>query len=140
MGDRQRWMFPPPPAPGSDPEYDALIRAHHEAEDANDERRIELAMAILLISRNYSPTPREYQEIFNFGADESARFAAQSAIADIVHDGLDHCRINRSPVRARSTTPILHTHFRSVKTSVRSYAGRVCSTVAPWLKQPSSRP
>ena len=31
-----------------------------ESEDADDEQRIELAMAILLLSRNYDPTPRKY--------------------------------------------------------------------------------
>ena len=36
MGDRQHWMFPPPPAPGIDRDYDALIRVHREAEDADD--------------------------------------------------------------------------------------------------------
>jgi hypothetical protein len=141
MGDHQHWMFPPPPAPGNDCEYDALIQVHHEAEDADDERRIELAMAILLLSRNYAPTPREYQEIFNFGADESARATAQAAIAEVVQPVLKQPRVNRAPVQQpRSSTPMGHTHFRTVRTSVRSYAGRVCSTVAPWLKQPSSRP
>jgi hypothetical protein len=111
MGDRQHWMFPPPPAPGIDREYDALIRVHHEAEDADDERRIELAMAILLLFRNYAPTPAEYQAIFNFGADESARSTAQAAISEIVRQDLENHRVNRLPAEPQSTTPILHTHF-----------------------------
>ena len=131
MGDRQDWMFPPPPVPGIHHEYDELIRVHRESEDADDERRIELAMAILLLSRNYAATPGEYQAIFNFGSDESARSTAQAAISEIVRHDLEYRRANRSPA---TTTPILHTHFRTVKTSVRSYAGRVCSTVAPWLR------
>ncbi len=139
MGDRQPWMFPPPPAPGNDRDYDALIKAHRESEDADDEQRIELALAILLLNRNYAPSPAEYQEIFDFGADKSARFIAQSAISEIVHNDLVNHRPNRLPAQARSTTPILHTHLRTVKTSVRSCAGRVYSTVAPWLKQPSTR-
>jgi hypothetical protein len=136
MGDQQHWMFPPPPAPGIDHEYDELIRVHHESEDADDERRIELAMAILLLSRNYAPTPGEYQAIFNFGPDESARSTAQAAISEIVRHDLEYQRANRPP----AMTPILLTHFRTVKTSVRSYAGRVCSTVAPWLTLQSGRP
>src|ERR1700678_3498358 len=82
MGDRQQWMFPPPPAPGIDPEYDALTRIHQEPEDADDERRIELAMAILLLSRNYDPTPDEYVAIFSFGTDPSAKSTAQAAISE----------------------------------------------------------
>lgn len=111
MGDRQHWMFPPPPAPGIDGEYDALIRVHHEAEDADDERRIELAMAILLLSRNYAPTPAEYQAIFDFGADDSARSTAQAAISEIVREDLENHRFNRLPAEPQSTTPILHTQF-----------------------------
>jgi hypothetical protein len=137
MGDRQPWMFPPTPAPGVDRNYDALIRAHHESEDADDERRVELAMAILLLSRNYAPTPGEYQALFNFGADESARSIAQVAISEIVRHDLENHGANRLPAQTQLTTPIRHTHFRTVKTSVRSCAGRVYSTVAPWLKQPS---
>ena len=140
MGDRQHWMFPPPPAPGIDDDYDALIRVHRESEDADDERRIELAMAILLLARNYAPTPGEYQALFAFGADESARNAARAAIFEIVRHDLENHRANRLPVRLQSTTPIHHTHFRTVKTSVRSCAGRVYSTVAPWLKQSNGRP
>jgi hypothetical protein len=139
MGDRQHWMFPPPPAPGIDREYDALIRVHHESDDADDERRIELAMAILLLSRNYAPTPGEYQAIFNFGPDESAWQTAQAAISEIVRHDLENHRVDRPPPQPQSTTPILHTHLRTVKTTVRSCAGRVCSTVAPWLNQPSGR-
>jgi hypothetical protein len=140
MGDRQHWMFPPPPAPGIDRDYDALIRVHRESEDADDERRIELAVAILLLSRNYSPTPGEYEAIFDFGTDSSARSTAEAAISEIVRHDLENRRVNRPPAKRQSATPILRTHFRTVKTSVRSCAGRVCSTVAPWLKQPGGRP
>jgi hypothetical protein len=66
-------MFPHPPAAGVDRAYDAMIRIHHESEDAAEERRIELAMAILLLSRNYEGKPAEYEAIFSFGADQAAR-------------------------------------------------------------------
>ena len=59
MGDQQPWMFPPPPLRReSIVPMTRSIRAHHESEDAEDEQRIELAMAILLLGRNYAPTPR----------------------------------------------------------------------------------
>ena len=140
MGDQQPWMFPPPPSPGVDRAYDALIEARHESEDADDERRIDLALAILLLGRNYAPTPREYQEIFDFGTDESARYIAQSAISEIVYNDLEKRRAGGRPARRKPTPAIHHTHFRGVKTSVRTYAGRVYSTVAPWIKQSHGRP
>jgi len=139
MGDRQQWMFPPPPAPGLDPEYDALIRIHRESEDADDERRIELAIAILLLSRNYDPKPEEYAAIFSFGADKSARSTAWSAISEVVRHDLENQRGNRLPAQPQFTTPLFHTHFRTVRTLVSSCAARVCSTMAPWRQQPGSR-
>jgi hypothetical protein len=133
MGDRQHWMFPPPPASGLDPEYDGLLRIHGESEDGDDERRIELAMAILLLSRNYDPTPDEYVAIFSFGMDESAQSTAQAAISELVRCDLDNHRLNRLPA-PQNSSPLFHTHFLKFQNSVRSYAGRVCSTLTPWLQ------
>jgi len=139
MGDRQQWMFPPPPARGLDPDYDAIIRIHRESEDADDERRIELATAILLLSRNYDPKPEEYVAIFSFGADESAYSTARAAISEVVRHDPENQRVNRLPAQRQSTTPLFHTHFRNVRTLVRSCAARVCSTMAPWRQQPRNR-
>jgi len=139
MGNRQQWMFPPPPAPGLDPDYDALIRIHRESEDADDEERIELAMAILLLSRNYDPKPEEYAAIFSFGADEPARSSARAAISEVVRHDLENQRVSRLPAQPQFTTPFFHTHFRTVRTLFRSCAARVCSTMAPRRRQPGNR-
>ncbi len=139
MGDRQQWMFPPPPAPGLDPDYDAMIRIHGESEDADDERRIELAMAILLLSRNYDPKPEEYVAIFSFGADESAGSTARAAISEVVRDDLENQRVNRLLAQPQFTTPLFHTHFRTVRTLVRSCAASVRSTTAPRRQPPGRR-
>jgi hypothetical protein len=133
MGDRQHWMFPPPPAPGIDPEYDGLVRIHDESEDAIDERKIELAMAILLLSRNYDPTPDEYEAIFSFGMDQSAQSNAEAAISEVVRHDLENQRVNRPAAQPHTTTPLFHTHFLGIQNSVRSCAGRVCARLAPWL-------
>jgi hypothetical protein len=139
MGDRQHWMFPTPPAPGIDPEYDGLVRVHDESEDADDERRIELAMAILLLSRNYDPTPDEYEAIFSFGLDRSAQSTAEAAISEVVRRDLENDRGNRLAAQPRASTPLFDTHFLGIQKAVRSYADRVRSTLAPWLQQPGSR-
>jgi hypothetical protein len=133
MGDRQNWMFPPPPAPGVDPEYDALVRVHAESEDADDERRIELAMAILLLSRNYDPTPDEYEAIFTFGIDQSAQATAESAISEVVRCDLEKQRVDGLAALPHTTTPLFHSHFLGIQSSVRTCAGHVRARLAPWL-------
>ena len=124
MGDRQQWMFPPPPAPGIDPEYDALSRILQESEDADDERRIELAMAILLLSRNYDLTPDEYVAIFSFGTDQSARSAAQAAISDVVRREPQNQRVNRLPTQPQPSTRRFYSSFLPKKSRLNS-ASRV---------------
>ncbi len=102
MGDGQRWMFPDPPSLGTDREYDALIRCLLEAEDKEEARRIELALGILLLSRNYDPQPSEYEAAFNFGAYKATRSAAQAAIPELIYDDLEkrciECVPRQSPI------------------------------------------
>ena len=119
MADGQEWMFPDPPVPGIDPDYDDLIRCRLESEDADEDLRIELALAIRLLSRNYNPKPDEYAAIFSFGDDESGRSRAQAAISTLVHHDLESHRANRQPARP-STLP-LHAHFRTLRRSVTSW-------------------
>ncbi len=89
MGDGRSWMFPHPPVRGTDREYDALIRCLVEAEDADEARKVELALSILLLSRNYDPKPDEYEAIFSFGEDRATRSAAQSAICELIYNDLE---------------------------------------------------
>jgi hypothetical protein len=129
MGDRQQWMFPPPPAPGIDPEYDALSRIHQESEDADDERRIELAMAILLLSRNYDLMPDEYVAIFSFGTDPSAKSTAQAAISEVVHRDRKRLNIHLTMSRPGSQSRLRHwvsssRHNREVDSALRNRAIR----------------
>lgn len=87
MADGQEWSFPYPPSPGVDPEYDAIARALHESEDKDEALRIELALAILLVSQNYVLSETEYNEIFNFGNDRAGLSAAQSAFHEMLASG-----------------------------------------------------
>jgi hypothetical protein len=128
MGDGQAWMFPHPPAPGVDREYDDLVRCRHESEDANEALRAELALAIKLLSRNYNPRPDEYAAIFSFGADRAARWRARAAIAELIDDNLDEARLNRQP-GPPATVPF-RAHFRTLRRSLSSCAVRVRSRVA----------
>jgi hypothetical protein len=132
MGDGQDWIFPNPPEPGVDCAYDALFRCYLDPEDMDDERRIELALAIHLFSRNYEPGPDEYQAIFSFGQDERARTAAQSAIAALIHEDPKRPRVHLSHATAKN--PIPAPTIRTIQALCASCALRVRSTVAPWLQ------
>jgi hypothetical protein len=125
MGDRQQWMFTPPPAPGIDHEYDALSRIHQESEDADDERRIELAMAILLLSRNYDLTPDEYVAIFSFGTGPSAKSTAQAAISEVVRRDRKRLNVHLTMSRPGSRSRLRHwvsnsRHNREVDSALRN--------------------
>jgi hypothetical protein len=132
MGDGQNWMFPAPPEPGIDWEYDALVQSLLEPEDEHDEARIEFALAIRLLSRNYDPEPEEFQSIFSFGADQRAKSAAQAAIAGLIWSDSNRPRSGLpagNPQRS-ATVP----GFRTFHSLLTSCALRVRSTVAPWLQ------
>jgi hypothetical protein len=125
MGDRQQWMFPPPPAPRIDPEYDALARIHQQSEDADDERRIELAMAILLLSRNYDLTPDEYVAIFSFETNPSAKSTAQAAISEIVRRDVQKLNVHSMMSRPGSRSRLRHwvsnsRHNRVIDSALRN--------------------
>jgi hypothetical protein len=92
MADGKEWLFSRPPAPGADAQYDALIQCLLEAEDQHEARRIELAITISLLSRNYQPSPREFQEILSFGGDDAARSSAQEAISTLIRPDIDQAR------------------------------------------------
>jgi hypothetical protein len=101
MGDGQEWLFPPPPAPGVDRDYDATVRCLEQAEDHADSLRIELALAIHLLSRNYDLSPPEFEEIFRFGSDRMALSEAQAAFSELIGAGLEPERLARAPEYSR---------------------------------------
>jgi hypothetical protein len=141
MGDGQPWMFPHPPAPGTDAEYEALIRCLLEAEDEDETRRIELALSILLLSRNYDPQPCGYQAIFNFGADRATRLAAQAAISELIYSDLEERFIECRPQTIQIT--YIQAVFGGVQSWFKSCAVRFRTTVATQVhgtipKPPSS--
>jgi len=84
MADDQEWSFPDPPPPGTDVQFDALVAARREAEDCAAVLQIELAIAILLLSRNYNLKPADYWRIFDFGGDRARLSTVQAAVSAIV--------------------------------------------------------
>ena len=84
MADDQEWSFADPPPPGVDAEYDALYQALREAEDRAEVLRIELAISILLLARNYALSPADYRQILSFDDDSARLKEFQLAVAEII--------------------------------------------------------
>jgi hypothetical protein len=92
MADGQDWRFPAPPERGLDAQYDALAESLDGAEDRDDWLRIELAISILLLARNYDLKPGDYTSIFDFGNDRFGLERLRSAIGNLIgsRDGDRH--------------------------------------------------
>src|SRR5262249_50744368 len=88
LADGQNWSLPPLPAWGSDAEYDGIIQALIESEDQNEVLRCELATIILLLSRNYDLSPREFEEILDFGTNREGLATAQRVVHSLLVSGV----------------------------------------------------
>ncbi len=132
MADGQEWAFANPPAAGVDAEYDALLQGLLEAEDRNEARKFELAIGMLLLSRNYQPSPREYREIFCFDSDDAGRSAAQEAISTLIGSNLERRR--REVVAGKPVSGALRPHLRTLPAFISTCATHLRSTLTPRLR------
>jgi hypothetical protein len=130
MADGQEWLFAKPPAPGAQAQYDALVHCLLEAEDQNEARKSELAIAIYLLSSYNQLSPREYEEIFSFGSDDAARSSAQEAISALICQGLGQERRHAAPARPASTA--LRSMWRNLNALFSSFATHFRSSMGPW--------
>jgi len=119
-------MFPHPPLPGTDREYDGLIRCLIEAEDSDEAQQIELALGILLLSRNYAPRPDEYEAIFSFGENKARGSAARAAISELILESLEKRRFACAQRRSRIT--LAQVVSRALRKLCDSCAARFRST------------
>jgi hypothetical protein len=129
MADSQEWLFGQPPAPGVDPEYDDLAQALLESHDRHEARRFELAIAILLLSKNYQPSPREYEEIFSFRNDDPAHSSAQQTISTLIWSDLDRRRAQAAPPGRASASR--SSRVRTLPGIISTWATHFRSTMAP---------
>jgi hypothetical protein len=88
LGNGQRWSFPDHPPLHDDAEHIASLRAIGEAEDRADRLRAELALTILLLSRNYDLSPSDYQAILSFPPSDPSLAALQDAIHELAVEQL----------------------------------------------------
>ncbi len=131
MADGREWLFSGPPARGVDADYDALVHALLEAEDRSEARKCELTIAILLLSRNYQPSPSEYVKIFYFGSDDAAQSSAEEAISTLIRSNLDQER--RHVARERSASAAIGAPLRFLPALISSCTTRFRAKMAPWL-------
>ena len=72
LADGQMWTFSLPPmvekwTDGSSAiEYEGLMKAIGEAENADEERLLELSFAIFLLAQNYRLSPRDFEQLLVF--------------------------------------------------------------------------
>jgi hypothetical protein len=131
MADGQEWSFPRPPAAGLDLEFDATMGALREAEDHDDALRAELALAILLLSRNYELRPADYQQIFGFGAGSAALGEFRAAFSEMISESAQ----SRLPERPLSSPRVAAGSLRSslLQTWLSACATRVRSLLSSLL-------
>jgi hypothetical protein len=88
LANGQAWSFPDHPPLRDDAEQIAALRAIGESEDQADRLRAELALTILLLSRNYDLSPSDYQAILGFRPSDPALAALQHAIHELAVEQL----------------------------------------------------
>ncbi len=88
LADGQEWAFPgprelSPEGTTSDRELSCLLAAIASAEDAADCRRMELALAIHLISLNYALCSDDYFALLDGNGDQAVQEQLQWAFRDL---------------------------------------------------------
>lgn len=77
LADGHLWTLPIRETPRDDPEFDALLKAMAEAEDRAERFRLELALTILLLSRNYDLSSNQIRSLLDFSQGDPALLELQ---------------------------------------------------------------
>ena len=123
LADGQRWSFPPRPTGQDDPEYDGLLRTIFEAEDDPERLRGELALSILLLSRNYVLGPTDYQKLLGFRQGDPGLSRMQREVHQLILEQAE--KLGLRGTRNRVSNPTL--------------AEQVGRSSAPPLRRPGLR-
>lgn len=84
LADGQTWSLPALPEQSSDPVVDSLRRGIGSTATEAHRLRDELALTILLLSRNYQLTPELYPQLLGFRPGDPARIELQRSIRRLV--------------------------------------------------------
>jgi hypothetical protein len=85
LADGQAWSLPDHLSDREDDEHEGLLRAIGEAEDEPERLRGELALAILLLARNYRLTPADYAELLTYAPGDPALAETQAAVSELAN-------------------------------------------------------
>jgi hypothetical protein len=123
LADGRVWTFPAPAERGSSsPEaafgadYLGLIRAILEAENQDEGRLAELALAMLLIAHEHPLTPSEYQRLFLFEPNSQELADSQAGFHDLALDHVEYLQATgffSSPAGEASHIPGVFGRFLS---------------------------
>jgi peptidoglycan/xylan/chitin deacetylase (PgdA/CDA1 family) len=83
LADGHDWAFPDQPPRPDDHELISVLRAIGESEDRPERLRGGLALAILLLSRNYDLTPADFQAILAFAPGDTELSELQRAVHEL---------------------------------------------------------
>ncbi len=123
LADGQMWTFILPPMgekwmPGSSAdEFEGLMKAIQEAENAFEQRIAELAFAIFLLRQNYRLVPTDFEQLLDFPAQSMESLNWQHACHQLVQDHL-HCLWDPGGVSLESG-PGLSKHGRFSRLATR---------------------
>jgi hypothetical protein len=109
LADGQAWSFPDHPPYREDDEHQLVLTAIGEAEDESERLRAELALAILLLSRNYNLTPADFEAILGYAPDDPALGQMQQAVRELA---TQQCQaLRRLSDASRRPTAMQSTHW-----------------------------
>ena len=115
LANGEFWAFPGPRELSSegatrDSKLSGLLEAISQSEDFAEQSRMELALAIYLITLNYDLTPKGYLEVLGDGADVRVREQLRACFHDIARRHAEAV-VSRSPA-AKAEPPKMGRRFR----------------------------
>jgi hypothetical protein len=104
LADGQSWALPVYELDQIDAEYEATLKAIGEAEDGPERLRFELALTILLLSRNYQFGPSDFQDLLDFEPGDPAKAELQGAVHNLVVEQVRRLQLAASRPRIERDT------------------------------------
>src|SRR5262245_29829521 len=88
LADGREWSLAPLPEPGTDPEFEELLHGIAEAEDSADRLRLELALTIEGLRRNYYMGSDELTALLSFRRGDPGLAELQAAVRGLTDRAL----------------------------------------------------